>query len=419
MYGLCDCNNFFVSCERVFNPSLNGKPVLVLSSNDGCVIARSNEAKELGIKMGQPFFEIRELVEKNRVNLFSTNFSLYNDFSLRVMEVLRKYVPAIEVYSIDEAFFDLKGVDISILESFGKEIAAAVKKNIGIPVSIGIAPTKTLAKIASKLAKKYPKLEGCCIMYRFEDVEKVLKKIPVEDVWGIGRKLTKKLYSEGIKTAYDYTQLSSDWVKREMNVMGLRTWQELRGEACIGIEEMPSDKQQIMVSRSFAKEIDNFDDMHAAISIFISLAAEKLRKQKCCAGELNIFIFTNYYRKDKPQNYKIQFVRLDFPTDSTFELIEQGMKALGKIYSNKYTYKRAGIILTGIIKKNCIQGTLFDTTDRSKHSELMNVMDKINSDLGKGSVSVASQGLSPVRITNKHLSPCYTTRWEEILRIKV
>ena len=242
MYGLCDCNNFFASCERVFRPELEGRPVVVLSNNDGCVIARSNEAKALGIRMGHPYFQIRDLEKRHNVAVFSSNFNLYGDMSRRVIWTLRRMVPAAEVYSIDEAFLDLRGIETGRLEELGRHISRTVRRNTGIPVSIGIAPTKTLAKIASKLCKEYPKLQGACLMYRPQDIEKVLRKFPIEDVWGIGRKHRRMLQAANVRTAWDFVQRPEAWIRGRMGVTGLRTWKELQGEACIDFESAPPAK---------------------------------------------------------------------------------------------------------------------------------------------------------------------------------
>ncbi len=275
MYGLCDCNNFFVSCERVFRPDLAERPVVVLSNNDGCVISRSNEAKALGIGMGQPLYQVQPLIARHKVAIFSANFALYGDMSRRVMTTLRDSVPRIEVYSIDEAFFDLQGIE-EPLDVFGRTVSRTIRRNTGIPVSIGIAPTKTLAKIASKLAKRYPKLDGCCYMYRPQDIEKVLSTFPLRDVWGIGRRYGKMFDAMRIDTALQFTQLPQEWVHRRMGVTGLRTWNELQGIECISFEQMPLKKQQITISRSFPKEIYESDELDRIVSEFASMCAEKL-----------------------------------------------------------------------------------------------------------------------------------------------
>lgn len=419
MVGLCDCNNFFVSCERVFNPSLCGRAVVVLSNNDGCVIARSNEAKELGIKMAQPLFQIKHIVTQNKVAIYSSNYKLYGDMSHRVMTTLRNHAPAIEVYSIDEAFIDFDGFDINALTQRGKEMARTVKRNTGIPVSIGIAPTKTLAKIASKLCKKYPKLESCCLMYRSEDIDKVLKNYPIEDVWGIGRRYSKMLKSLGIESAYQFTQCSPEWVKAKMSVVGLQTWRELRGEMCIDFNSIVADRQSISVSRSFSRELTTFDELHRSLSLFTSMAAEKLRRQAGVASQMDVAIMTNRFRDTETFSYDNLKVRFEIPTDSTLELLEQMKRALVSIYHEGMNYKKAGITLSSITRSENLCATLFDTIDRDKHSSLMKTIDTINSNHGRNSIIVASQGTEPILSNREHLSGEYTTNWDEILVVKV
>lgn len=419
MYGLCDCNNFFASCERVFNPSLEGKPVVVLSSNDGCIIARSNESKALGIKMGQPLFQAQHIIRANNVAVYSGNMQLYGDMSYRVMATLKGIVPSTEIYSIDEAFINFEGLPLETLQERGREIARIVKRNTGIPVSIGIASTKTLAKVASKLCKQYPKLNGCCLMYRREDIEKVLSTYPIEDVWGIGRRYSKMLQAAGIRTALDFTKAGQEWIKAKMGIGGLRTWRELQGVQCISFQQTPTDKQSICVSRSFAKELYEFESLHTAISTFVSSAAEKLRKQSCVAGQILVFIYTNRHHTQMPQYYESRLIRFDVATDSTLEILSQASKALRFIFDGSYGYKKAGVILSDIMPKTAIQTTLFDTTDHTKHTRLMQTIDSLNALHGRNTVGVATQTLSPVTTNSDHLSPHYTTQWSEIITVKV
>ena len=300
MYGLCDCNNFYASCERVFRPDLVGRPVVVLSNNDGCIIARSNEAKALGIGMGQPFYQVRPLIERGQVAVFSANFALYGDMSRRVMATLRALVPGIEVYSIDEAFFDLRGVD-GPFDELGRSIGRTIRRNTGIPVSIGIAPTKTLAKIASKLAKQYPRLEGCCYMHRAEDIDKVLGCFPLRDVWGIGRRYGRMFDRMGLVTARQFVELPQEWVRARMGITGLRTWNELRGVECISFEQMPQRKQQITVSRSFPREIYTLEELERIVAEFASMCAEKLRAEHSVCREVQCYLLTNRHREEQPQ----------------------------------------------------------------------------------------------------------------------
>lgn len=418
MYGLCDCNNFFASCERVFRPELNGRPLVVLSNNDGCVIARSNEAKKLGIRMGHPFFQLQELIKREKVAVFSSNFQLYGDMSRRVIHTLRQMAPAVEVYSIDEAFLDLHGIGPEKLEQMGQRIGRTVKQNTGIPVSIGIAPTKTLAKIATRLCKQYPKLNGTCLLHRPEDIEKVLRKFPIEDVWGVGRKHDKMLHAAGIVTAWDFTQRTPEWVRARMGVTGLRMWKELQGVACIDFETTPPAKQQITVSRSFACEQTEFESLHTAVAAFMSMCAQKLRRQQSVCGEVTVYILTNRHREDLPQYFDSETLRLRTPTDDTLQLVPQATEALKRIFRPGYGYKKAGVILSEIASKTGIQADLFDPVNREKHARLMSVIDATNRTFGRNKVVVASQGFDPIRMNRQHLSKAYTTNWQDIIRVK-
>lgn len=419
MVGHCDCNNFFVSCERTFRPDLNGKPVVVLSNNDGCIVARSNEAKALGIKMGTPLYQIRNLIEREKVTVFSSNYQLYGDMSNRVMTTLRNAVPAIEIYSIDEAFLHLDGIAENELHERGLALAQKIKKDTGIPVSIGIAPTKTLAKIAGKLCKKYPALKGCCYMHRPEDIEKVLRKYPIEDVWGIGRRHFAKMKLWGVKTAWDFTQLPAEFVQKQMTITGLRTYQELKGEAAIKIEHETPDKQSICVSRSFAKEMYNINELRSAITTFAATVSEKLRNQKSCAYQITLFMYTNRHREDMPQDYQCKTFRYTVATNSTLEICKTAANILKTTFKQGYGYKKAGIIATDIIPQAAIQGTLFDTMDREKHKRLMQVVDNINKTQGKNTLSLASQAEIATFSNRNHTSPQYTTNWDHIIEVKI
>lgn len=418
MYGLCDCNNFYASCERVFRPELNGKPIVVLSNNDGCVIARSNEAKALGIRMGHPYFQIRPLVERHGVAVFSTNFTLYGDMSRRVIWTLRRMVPAAEVYSIDEAFLDLRGIDTDKLDELGHRISRTVRRDTGIPVSIGIAPTKTLAKIASKLCKQYPRLKGACLMHRPADIEKVLRRFPIEDVWGIGRQHRRMLQGAGVVTAWDFTSKPAAWVQRRMGVTGLRTWKELQGEACIDFETAPPAKQQITVSRSFAHELTEFAEVHTSVATFASMCAEKLRRQQSLCGEVTVFILTNRHREDLPQYYESATIRATVPTDDTLELVPLATEALRRIFRKGFGYKKAGVVLSDISSRSGRQTDLFDSVDRPRHARLMAALDETNRTMGRNKVVVASQGFEPLKMNRNHLSRQYTTAWEHIITVK-
>lgn len=418
MYGLCDCNNFYASCERVFDPSLEGKPVIVLSNNDGCVIARSNEAKRLGIAMGQPYYQLRELLRRQEVAVYSANFTLYGDMSRRVMSLLRKNVPAIEVYSIDEAFLDLTGVEADRLDEFGHRLSRTVRQYTGIPVSIGIAPTKTLAKIASKLCKQYPKLNGCCYMHRSEDIEKVLRRFPIGNVWGVGQRWAQMLERHGVKTAWDYTQLPEEWVRHKMHVVGLRMWKELHGEPCIGFEEHPVDKKQIATTRTFDRDIDDFEELHRRIAQYVAAAAEKLRRQRSVCGEIGVFILTNRHKENTPQYYENRLLKLPVPTDSTLELTKHAVDMLRQIFRKGIAYKRAGVILSDLRSKSGIQTDLFDAVDRTKHDRLMETIDALNDRFGRHRLMTAAESFEPFKMNRNHLSQQYTTNWKQIIKVK-
>ncbi len=419
MYGLADCNNFFVSCERVFRPELNGKPVIILSNNDGCVIARSNEAKRLGIKMGHPYFQLEALIKRHHVTVFSSNYALYSDMSQRVQQTLRSLCPATEVYSIDESFLNLQGIKEEELDTYGHLVSAKVLKNTGIPISVGISHTKTLAKIASKLCKQYPKLRGSCYMHRPQDIEKVLKKFPIEDVWGIGRRFSVMLKSRNILTAYDFAQQPLDFVRNKMHLGGMKTWYELHGRPCIEFEAHIPDKQQIMVSRSFSKEINTVEEITQQISLFTSMAAEKLRKQGSVCHAIQVFLLTNRFRHEQEQHYDNQLITLQAPSDSTVELVDIAVKTTAAIFRSGTYYKKAGVILTQFTPKESVQTVLFDEVDREKHDKLMHAMDKINEKQGQRTVVVATAGFDGVKMNRNHLSPNYTTNWNDILVINV
>ena len=420
MFALADCNNFFVSCERVFRPDLQGKPVIVLSSNDGCAIARSNEAKALGIKMGDPFFKIKHLVEKHGVAVFSGNMALYGDMSQRVRWVLEEYAPAVEVYSIDEAFLDLRGINNIDFDRYAKEISARCWKMTSIPVSVGIAPTKTLAKIASKLCKQYPKLRGGCYMHRPQDIEKVLRKFPIEDVWGIGRRSSTKLQARYIKTAYDFTQLPEAVVQKMMGITGVRTWKELQGTPCIEFEDGFEAKQSICVSRSFSSEIYDLKELQEQIANFASTMAEKLRKQHSVTGEMAVFAYTNRFKEDLPQTHASALVSFSTPTAEQRTIITSAVRATKELFRNGYGYKKAGVIATGIMNQGDMINSLFeDTQSIEKEHKITSAVDAINRAYGDGAIKFAIQGSGRIKNTSENQSPHYTTRWCDIPTVSV
>ena len=420
MFALADCNNFFVSCERVFRPDLQGRPVIVLSNNDGCAVARSNEAKALGIKMGDPFFKIKDIVTKNGVEVFSGNMALYGDMSQRVRWVLEEFAPSIEVYSIDEAFLDLRGMDNMDFDAYAKQISAQCWKMVSIPVSVGISPTKTLAKIASKLCKQYPKLRGGCYMHRPQDIEKVLRKYPVEDVWGLGRRSCAKLHSVGVKTAYEFTQIPEYTVRRMFGITGVRTWRELRGEPCIEFEDGFEAKQSICVSRSFASELSGRDELCEQIANFASSMAEKLRQQRSVACEMNVFAYTNRFKENAPQTYGTKLVHFENPTNDQRTIVTAAVAAMSEVWREGYGYKKAGVVATDILSENDVVHSLFeDTESLEKERKITSALDVINGTFGKGVVKLAVQGSGRVRSQSESQSPHYTTRWSDIPTVSV
>ena len=420
MFALADCNNFYASCERVFRPDLQGRPVIVLSSNDGCAIARSNEAKALGINMGDPYFKIRHLVERYNVAVFSGNMALYGDMSQRVRWVLEEFAPAVEVYSIDEAFLDLRGIDNIDFDAYAKRISSECWRQTSIPVSVGIAPTKTLAKIASKLCKQYPKLRGGCYMHRLQDIEKVLRKFPIEDVWGIGRRSAPKLKAMGITTAYDYTQLSELTIRHMSGITGLRTWRELRGEPCIEFEDGFEARQSICVSRSFSSEIYDVDELCEQIANFASTMSEKLRRQNSVTCEISVFAYTNRFREDAPQTYGNQLVQLLTPTNDQRSIVARAVAAARELYRRGYGYKKAGVIATHIAPSQSVMHSLFeDAATIEREHRLTSVVDAVNKNFGKGSIKLAVQGSGHIKSCSDNQSPHYTTRWADIPTVTV
>lgn len=414
MYALADCNNFFVSCERVFNPALNGRPVIVLSNNDGCAVSRSNEAKALGIGMGVPLFQVQDIVRNHKVAVLSSNYALYGDMSKRVHATLRQLAPAIEIYSIDEAFLDLRGLEHEDLDTFARRASALCLKNTGIPVSMGVAPTKTLAKVAAKWCKNHPELQGGYFLKSTEETERMLRVTPVEDIWGIGRRYARMLHGNNITTAWDFIRVPAQWVQKKMSVTGLRTWKELQGEACIAFTEYTPAKKQICVSRSFAKEIFEYEKLVEQVSLFAFMVCEKLRKQESVCSQAVVFVLTNRFKKNVPQQIESRMVTFPVATAATPEINRAVLKELSYLYRKGYGYKKAGVVLSGILPRQAVQLHLYDTRDREKQNRLMQVMDDINTDMGPGTLSMATVSTEGIRMSRQHLSPQYTTKWDDI-----
>lgn len=420
MFALADCNNFYASCERVFRPDLQGKPIIVLSSNDGCAVARSNEAKALGIKMGAPLFKIRDIVERHNVAVFSGNMALYGDMSQRVRWVLEEYAPSVEAYSIDECFLDLRGMPKIDFDAYAKEISSECWRQTSIPVSVGIAPTKTLAKIASKLCKHYPKLRGGCYMHRPEDIEKVLKRFPIEDVWGIGRRSVPKLKERGITTAYDFTQLTENIVHALMGITGVRTWKELQGTPCIEFEDGFEARHSICVSRSFSSEIYDTRELQEQVANFASTVAEKLRKQRSVAAEMVVFAYTNRFKENAPQTYANALVTFTTPTANQRQIVAEAVHTTQRIFKSGYGYKKAGVIATKIIAEGEVMHSLFESaTAIERERRITSALDSINATFGRGAVKLAVQGSGKIKTASDNQSPHYTTRWSDIPKVSV
>ncbi|MCC8120133.1 MAG: Y-family DNA polymerase [Bacteroidales bacterium] len=424
LFALADCNNFFCSCERVFRPELRNKPVVVLSNNDGCIVARSNEAKALGLQMGTPAYQVRELLEREHVATFSSNYALYGDMSRRVMSLLSKYSPRIDVYSIDEAFLDFSGIgDSDKIHQYACEMVRFVSKGTGIPISVGIAPTKTLAKMATKFAKKYPGYRGACLIDTDEKREKALRLFPLEDVWGIGRRYAKKMAEMGLHTAWDFTQKHPDWVRRVTNILGLQTWKELRGESCISIDELPF-KKSICTSRSFpGLGISKLGDLEEAVASFASHTVRKLRERGSACQTLLVFAHTSRFRLDMPSHYLQSVRRLPTATSCLTEIVDAAMRALrAQWQGERYLYKRAGIVVWDICPESRVQLSLFDTQDRGKLGRLQKAIDVVNRTNGHDSLRTAVQGFGdkrPWHLQSLCLSRQYTTNLRQILRLAI
>ena len=454
MIGLADCNNFYCSCERVFRPDLVGKPVVVLSNNDGCIIARSEEAKALGYKMGDPFYQVRGKLEAEGVAIFSSNYTLYGSLSNRVMSMLSHYSPHIDQYSIDESFFE---VDQSMAESFfreylketstspeyessdhdsllhryGARISADVLRAVGIPISIGIAETKTLAKIGSKFAKKYKGYQGCCLIDTDERRRKALSLFPVEDVWGIGRQIARKLDYMGIRTAAQFADKKESWVRSHFNITTVRTWKELNGESCISIEELPQ-KKSICTSRSFADEgITDKNVIEEAVANFAVRCTEKLRRQGSVCQGITVFAWTSRFNENVPEYTIHDSLTLPIATNAQDEIVGAALTILRARYPKpmadsrpdrpgmSFNFKKAGVILWQISPDSPRQQDLFDPIDRSKQKALMEAIDAINRKNGYGTIRQAVQGNGcRFDLKREYMSKRFTTDINEILKVK-
>ncbi|MCR9182348.1 MAG: Y-family DNA polymerase [Flavobacteriaceae bacterium] len=417
MIALIDCNSFYASCEQVFRPHLWGKPVVVLSNNDGCVIAANREAKALTeIPMFEPVFKIKEQLSKNNVTAFSSNYTFYGEMSQRVMNILHQFSPHIEVYSIDESFIDLTGIISAEPTVYAAEIRDRIFRYTGLPVGVGIAKTKVLAKVANRIAKKFHKeLNTVYVIDTEEKRIKALKWLKIEDVWGIGRQHAKRLQKIGVHTAYDFTKLSPGWVRRYMTVVGLRIWDELNGRPRLGIQELPKPKKGIGTAKSFGKPLEDLSLIEEACAYYISEVAEVLRAQKSCANYINVFLHTNRFSVKDAQYANSITITLPVATNDTLSLIVAAKKALYQIYKPGYRFKKVGVNLLGIIPQEFVQGNLF-YPEKKNVQALMDVFDRLNYKYGKAKVYSALCGnrKKEWQLIQEERGPRYTTRWDEL-----
>lgn len=420
VFALVDCNNFYASCEKLFRPDLKDTPVVVLSNNDGCVVARSREAKLLGIKMGVPVFQIKAEMQRHGILAFSSNYALYADLSSRVMRTLEEMAPRVEVYSIDEAFLDLTGIESAIsLVEFGQQVRARIGHWIGITVCVGIAPTKTLAKLANHAAKKYPATQGVVDLTNPDRQRRLLALVPVDDVWGVGRRLSKRLNALGITTALDLANASPRAIRDQFSVVLERTVRELNGESCIELEEIPPTKKQIVCSRSFGVKVTQFELLREAVCEYATRATEKLRKEQQQAKVLTVFIRTSPFKDNEPQYSNSASGELLIPSCDTRDFIELASHLLKRIWKDGFRYAKAGVMLSDFYDPGMFQPGLFDdVSTRSNSQQLMSVLDTINQS-GAGTVFFAGQGTKKDwSMKREHLSPAYTTRWDQLPRVK-
>lgn len=420
VFALVDCNNFYASCEKLFRPDLKDTPVVVLSNNDGCVVARSREAKLLGIKMGVPVFQIKAEMQSHGILAFSSNYALYADLSSRVMRTLEEMAPRVEVYSIDEAFLDLTGIESAIsLVEFGQQVRERIGHWIGITVCVGIAPTKTLAKLANHAAKKYPATQGVVDLTNPDRQRRLLALVPVDDVWGVGRRLSKRLNALGITTALDLANASPRAIRDQFSVVLERTVRELNGESCIELEEIPPTKKQIVCSRSFGVKVTQFELLREAVCEYATRATEKLRKEQQQAKVLTVFIRTSPFKDNEPQYSNSASGELLIPSCDTRDFIELANHLLKRIWKDGFRYAKAGVMLSDFYDPGMFQPGLFDdVSTRSNSQQLMSVLDTINQS-GAGKVFFAGQGTKKDwSMKREHLSPAYTTRWDQLPRVK-
>ena len=415
--ALIDCNSFYASCERIFNPKLLGKPIVVLSNNDGCIITRSAEAKALGIKMGEPYFKAKKIIEKNNVKVFSSNYSLYGDISQRVMEILLGFSPEVEIYSIDEAFLNFKGFKNHELLTYCKHIRQTIKQWVGIPVSIGVGSTKTLSKIANHLAKKEADYEGICILKSDEKIEEALNRIEIGDVWGIGRHFSKFLRNYEVRTAKQFAFLDRRWIRKNMGVVGEKIQLELCGVSCLDLELLPSPKKSCCVSRSFSRPIEKIEELQESIANYGSRVAEKIREEGLIAQSMSIFVLTNHFNKKEKQYSSSIKLQLDYPTSDSKLIVKRAVEGIKRIYKEGYRYKKAGIILYELHSSSSVRGLL--DYDKPRTDSLMRSLDEINYRYGSATLRLAAEGIRRSwHMRREKVSPCYTTSFDQLMIVK-
>ena len=419
VFALVDCNNFYASCERIFQPLLANKPIAILSNNDGCVIARSNEAKALGLPMGAPAHKFASFFRQHDVQVFSSNYPLYGDMSQRVMEMLRQFTPELEVYSIDEAFLHFDGFGTYNMEDYGQQMRQRVGKWTGMPVSIGFGPSKGLAKVANRVAKKFAdRTNGVYVIDSEEKRIKALKWLPIADVWGIGKRHAKRLALNGTQTAYDFTQLSDEWVRKHMTVVGLRLKKDLEGKASIPMELTASPKKAIATTRSFESLITSYEEVRERISTYATLCAEKLRKQGSSCHAVYVFVRSNPFMPDLPQYRNGILLGMPTASQSSLTISKYALKGLEQIFKSGIEYKKAGVMVTGIVPKVTQQLALFDEED-PRHNALMQHIDQLHRKYGPHKIKLANQDLKRTfKMKQAHLSPRYTTDILDIITVR-
>ena len=419
MYALVDCNSFYASCERLFRPDLKDKPIVVLSNNDGCAIAMCDKAKKLGIKIGTPHFQIKDTLAQHGVQVFSSNYTLYGDISRRVMSTLAELAPAIEVYSIDEGFLDLRGMEHFDLQKFAVAVRAKVLRDVGIPTCVGIGSTKALAKCANKVAKKFKdKTQGVWILDSPDKLAKCLKWLPVEDVWGIGYRHAERLRSSGVKTAWDFAALPQERVRKTMSVVGARLQLELNGVSCIPLELMRPTKQTICTSRSFGHMLDDLEAVESAVGHYAAACARKLRAQRLCAGSVSVFLHTNSFKPELPQRFVSDLQLFPCQTSDTLEIVGRALSMLRGLWKGGYLYKKAGVVVMDTVPDDQVQGDVFDGVDRNKARRAMVALDTVNAKHGDiMRLGVVRTG-GDWRLRRELLSPRYTTDWDQILVVE-